>query len=844
MNTEKLLDSVQQSLTKTMIQRSLPSGGLPIAYRGLLLSLAEDTILKEEPFKIVNGTTVVGNTIAKYYVAGDRPLAEDLANMSAEPFPLITSHAGTDITMEVAQSLTSFKNKVTGTYTGLRYMLLQLSKLGREYMRYIEHQPKTYSMTNDRKVNINFQSHIPAELFRSTNFRTLGRGANMYPLNPSEIFYTMYQMIDKGYDIPVSELEDFKGFDLGDKLNTIYMKPESLASLFDIGIASFVERVHVDVDISLGKVYFKSFHSRYLGETFVRNVQRAIERNDYSIGNVRFDEKTSPVSSVSENVFLEYSNVRFFSIDREQVIRELENSLYPQLLVQYHHYAHRCETIIEDNIEKDIEITSRSVREVLIDCIKNFKVIKKNQYKSEIDELEEELAENIIREKVTRPYLREKIQSLLLSPNDVRVRELKKFVDEKHAEDPDKYPDISEQEIVEYVWIGTGNNVLANLNTEGHMKYLSLIKSQLHRIDLLKEKMKDENIKEEIKEEYLKLSKLDDFKRKSPVLFVNDSLDIRRRELLVEAKDLVVKSELELPTKIHYYPNVPLSKTIGENLPKDYIPTYTTKARTVVSQYEKMANLNYAVSLPDTMKLAELNTIAFPSHFVCPAGKTGIYITQRGYIGIFDSKKDKFINLVVDDFVKDFIVFDSKKDLGKQVVLLKDRGMMLYSLDRLLKLNEEYGELRYAPNNVFLSIKSAEMIENEDELEEMYVFKYHPRTYVKLKYLKNMKNLGEQYYLDEIVSGYKKAYINGIHMPISVVNHLADVNLKDGEHHIDYEYPENLDRYVIILKDVLEDNDPGDIEQLRQEMFQNIRENEMDDVQHFKLGGFVFIREV
>ena len=125
MNTEKLLDHTLVSLTKSMIERSLPSGGLPIAFRSLLLTLSDMTIKQGDNFKTVNGTSVVGESVSKYYVAGDRPLADDIASMSAEPFPLITSHSGTDITMEVKQQLTSFKNKVTGTTTGLRYMILQ-----------------------------------------------------------------------------------------------------------------------------------------------------------------------------------------------------------------------------------------------------------------------------------------------------------------------------------------------------------------------------------------------------------------------------------------------------------------------------------------------------------------------------------------------------------------------------------------------------------------------------------------------------------------------------------------------------------------------------------------------
>ena len=81
LNTEHLVNNVQKSLTRAMIERSLPSGGLPIAFRALLLALGDRTIKQGEPFKTVMGSTIVGDTMSKYYVAGDKPLGNDLASM-------------------------------------------------------------------------------------------------------------------------------------------------------------------------------------------------------------------------------------------------------------------------------------------------------------------------------------------------------------------------------------------------------------------------------------------------------------------------------------------------------------------------------------------------------------------------------------------------------------------------------------------------------------------------------------------------------------------------------------------------------------------------------------------
>lgn len=848
MNTEKLLDHTLVSLTKSMIERSLPSGGLPIAFRSLLLTLSDMTIKQGDNFKTVNGTSVVGESVSKYYVAGDRPLADDIASMSAEPFPLITSHSGTDITMEVKQQLTSFKNKVTGTTTGLRYMILQFSKLGYEYMKYIEYQPKTYSRTNEGKVNINIKSHVPAELFRSTNFRTLGRGANMYPLNPSEVFYTMYQLIEEGYDIPVSELKHFKGFDLGNKLNTIYMKPEALVSLFDIGIASFVERVHLDVDMSQGKVIFKSFHSRFLGDVFVKRLQAIIKNNDYRLGPVFFDKDIAPVPSVSEDIFLEYSGVRFYSSNEEEVKRELELILSQNLIISYHHYSHRSEVEIKDFIEKDIKLTSKSVREILIECINNFKEIKITQYTTEIEKLEELLADNLIKEKVTRPYLREKIQSLLLQPNDVRINELKIFADMKHGEDPDKYPELTEDVIRDYVWVSQGNDVLPNLNNEGHNKFVSLIENQLHQINQLKEKLKDENIEEEIKKSYLTLSKIEDFQRKSPVEFLNDSLDITRRQLLLEASDLIGNSSQFLPTKVHYYENSPLTKTLGENIPKGYYPLYTIKTSAVSYQSEGMLDHIFTVDLPDLKDERNLVYNTFAAEFVFPSNRRGIYLTSHGNLGIWDkapTTSRDYLDLSPGEFVIDFIDIHDIKDYStKKIVLLKNENMAIYGLDDIMKIHNVRGHLKYDENRLFFDIKSMEMIDSEEELDQMYVFQLEPRTFVKLAYLKGKYRIGEQFYLDNIVSGYKRAYLNGVHVPIDIVNNMAGTNLKDGEHLIDYDYPENLNKFTIILNDDYRNNDPRDIEQLKRQMWENIRENEMDEKFFYKLAGFDFIREV
>lgn len=858
MDTEQLLTNVQKSLTRTMIERSLPSGGLPIAFRALLLSLGDRTIKQGDPFKTVMGFPIVGDTISKYYVAGDRPLGNDLASMSAEPFPLITSHTGTDATMEKIQKLTSFKDKMTGSTTGLRYMIVQFTKLGAEYMKYMEYFPKTYSITNNSLVPINIKSHIPAELFKTTVFRTLGKGANMYPLNPSEVFYTMYQLLEEGYDIPVSQLRHFRGFDLGNKLNTIYMKPESLASLFDIGISTFVERVSVTIDIENGRVLFHSHPSKYYGETFVNNVQKQVKRSNYVIGHIYFDPERPPISEVSSGILLEYSNVRFATDDIQQLQLEIEAALSNELFVEYHHYAQQSEVGIVDNIEVDLKIVSKSVRESMIDAIENFREIKRLQYQSEIDKIEEELKENIIKEKVTRPYLSRKIQSLLLEPNDVRIYGLKEFVDEKHKEDPDLYPDITVAEIRDYVWVSNSNDILANLNNSGHERYKALIERQLKEIERLKEKLKEENITEEIKQVYYSLSTIKDFYRKSPVEFLNDSLDIESRELLLEATDLLGQAQGVLPHKVHYFPNYPLSTTLGENLPKDFRPLYTVRTPWIAYQSDGYIDGIKAEYLPDiTSENLYFNTN--PSQFVAPLGRHGLYLTNQGYIGIWykpDAEGYNSLELLPNDYVIDFIDitdmvdWETKKVIAdKKVVIVKNLGVSVVDLQRLLDIHFDRGNLMYVPNKAYIEVSALEVVDSESELSNMYIFSYDLKTYISLSYLKEEKPpLREKYYLNYIISGYKKAYLDGIHIPISVLNHIVGTSLKEGVHPIDYEYPEGIDKYITILKDRLEDNEERDINQLQSKMMDVVNNckqtGELGDKYFFKLYPYTFVREL
>lgn len=177
MDTKELVNITQRNLTRAMMQRSVPSSGLPIAFRSLLLELGSRTILRGNPFDTFPATTIVGGVMSNYYIVGDESLNGDIASMSNEPFPLITPYRKPNSSLEDSEIdlVNTFKNNITGNALGLRYMMIRFSELGYEYMKNMKYFPKTMNMNNDKEIAMNIKSHIPVELFRTTVFRTQGK---------------------------------------------------------------------------------------------------------------------------------------------------------------------------------------------------------------------------------------------------------------------------------------------------------------------------------------------------------------------------------------------------------------------------------------------------------------------------------------------------------------------------------------------------------------------------------------------------------------------------------------------------------------------------------------------
>ena len=816
MDTKELVQLTQSSLTKAMMVRSAPSGGLPIAFRSILLELGNKTIMTGNPYTTHEATAIVGGVTATYYKAGDGSLGGDIASMSDEPFPLITPYRKRDKYANEGEKVPSFKSKKTGNPPELRYMMIQFSDLGYEYMKNMKYFPKSMNMNNNEELPIHIKSHVPAELFKTTIFRTQGKGANMYPLNPAEVFYTMYEMLEKGYEIPVEELSAFRGFDFGSPNLQIFMKPEALYSLFNIGICAFTGKISYEVDFNTNTIIFKSFPYGTKGVTFDRQMEAILKKNDYRFDT--FDVDRHSVSShTGKDLAFRMGNIVFKTRDERAVYADIEASFFKQLHTNYYHFAHEVDIKVENKIETEHSLTSRGVRETLIRCIENFKEITAIKYQQEIDELEERIKELKIYEKSTRDYIAEHIHRLQRVPG--RESELKQVLDRLHVEDPEKYPLFTMEEIANYIYVRKGNNILPNLDRYGSEHYLAQIKDVYWQIDRLKNKLQPENIVNEAKETYLDLSKNPEFQRISPVYFINSAMSFDAREKIIDYVGTFQKGKVQ--TKIHYYGGSTILKTSGENLPEQYTPTYTLRER-----------VEYLYQVGDRLYSAYRNLIPFLDsrtgyitgdiRLVQPVGERGIYVTNLGRLGVADKENardgDLGYMLLPNEFFTDFIpisqvIKDKKTNLAK-IVLVDDDKLRILPLQEILDDYETHGDLTRIAK--YDDIRAMDISEDGD-LKGMYLWNGVSGNFIDISEVDwdNLPfKLNENYFTGLIYSGNKKAYIGGLHVPTEVLSKILQAEFRRGSFIHYMEFPIEFKSYIAYISPNVDDNTKEEIESL------------------------------
>ena len=859
MNTEDLVRLTQHELTKAMMLRSAPSGGLPLGFRGIMMSLGEMTIMKGKPFETVPAMRIIGDTIANYYIAGDGTLGGDIASLSDEPFPLITPYRNYSKKDEKTSNLdkvTTFKHRMTGGHTSPRYMMVQLSELGYEYLKNMEYFPKTYDIYNTRKVGINIKSHVPVELLRTTTFRTQGKGADMYPMNPSELFYTMYEMMEYGCDIPVERLTKFKGFDLGDANLSIHMKPEALHSLFNIGICAFSTRIDFDVSFQGRSIVFKAFPYKLTGKTFTRQVENIIKRNKGQFQT--FEVKPENISShIIKGKSVALNNVQFKSWDEDLVRREVETVFFKQVFANYHHFAHDVNIEIEDELEKVYELDSKSVRETLIQCIENYKEITRTKYLGEIEKIRSKIKELMIYEKVTRPYVAKLVQELMLEDNYTRSKELKRQLDEYHNSDPEQYPLITQEEVDDYIWVNYGNDVLANLNARGHTDYERLIKDEMDRIAYLENQAREENIIEEAKSLFYNLSQNPDYQRISPVYFINSTLDVSTRERVADFVNIYQHSDIR--GKVHYYGPNGILKTSGKNLPKDTIPYYTIYNKDLTFQE---GDFLYKLNLDRVPKLgSNLGFISGDIKLAVPHDKAGIYLTNTGRLGVFHKvyamNRSDGEGFMHGEHVVDFIPINPYINIntlettqeGVKVVIVRDTHYEVIDLDRIL---EEYVNLGMLKSIEYKDVRAIELLEDEKELSKVYIWAYDDQSYVRLSDIDvySMTNdFNKAYYPNHLVSGNKQAYLDGIHIPTNILEELAGVELATRNFDYDYNLPEGIEKYIVHVSSNPQENSKEKMKELATLIDSKVKDltdqgGLSDSSPTRKLAVFNFIREI
>ena len=283
------------------------------------------------------------------------------------------------------------------------------------------------------------------------------------------------------------------------------------------------------------------------------------------------------------------------------------------------------------------------------------------------------------------------------------------------------------------------NDIVANLNKSGHEMYRNRIAEDLRLIQSLTKKLDPDNITQESKDLYLSLAKDKRYARKSPVKFVNSTLDLNTKERLIDYVNL--QNVGYIKTKVQVYGGQVMLATRGENLPQDALPHYTIKEvgeKKIIAQEGKQF---VVISSDGVARYGrgggfQGNDIKF----VTREDSMGVMLTNLGRL-VFHrfpkaSNLSTGLNFMPNENAIDFIDLKDHFDYRKQqikkdskVLLVKKTGIIK---DTLSNIFEKLKDNEWTPPLEYQDLTAIELYEDESEFDNMYMWSKTSLTFASI----------------------------------------------------------------------------------------------------------------
>lgn len=505
-----------------------------------------------------------------------------LANMSAQPFPLIQTGRSPDENSSVVnvQPLVSEQN---GWVVGQRYARVCLSTLGQYATRW-------FNSKVDDPINPPI-SLVPITLLRHSLPISLGIKEEMFSLNPSEMFNLMIKMIDhKSQDLPAEDINAiFKGVDVGENYIS-YNSDTNIKYLWSVGRASCIVVPDIEIDRTNNIITIKR---PQCGSVSTKLRTRLLEyiKEKLIEGEQPFDTFVPSINVSVNGSETFFTEVKQFVGSDEEIKKELWELPFVQKVVQLSNLqsytdnrdlneivdGYSGDDRYDEALKTKIKLDIVPIKETLWFHLSKEYEQNVKHIQAQIDALNADISLVNLIEKITRDGVKEHIQSILLKPNK---RDLLYNEFNENSTSSNKLNYMADTSLttdeVELVFKerdlptiqGKRINLLAILTER--QKYLNEFQALLNELNALKNKLQTPDlILADIRKDLQYLASLPEHQRKTKANFIRDAeVELAQLPLQDNIKYNSIFDRVKVPLTLYYTDNT-IIKSVGRNINTD-----------------------------------------------------------------------------------------------------------------------------------------------------------------------------------------------------------------------------------------------------------------------------------
>lgn len=620
---------------------SIVDGNRPVN-RAILLSLKE---LSKGTTKSITARNVMATASAKYHLHKEESMYRTAIAMTIARLPLIavSNKSGTGSAYDIDK----------GEITAERYTRLSLTPIGLDFVNSVLLSPTCLNYDGSFEIPEVFTSMLPNSIMQVYWDIAIGVSTLNLPLCPEELFLAMKFLINNNLTASFDDLAKIiKGTDT-ETYHTHITTAQNLYSLIEEGDSNVT--ILSNIEVTDDTIYLKGAP---VGRNYASLTAEIVKLNANRL-ECKVKEKMIRTFSIEGTrtppglVEIKYTPLN------NATPQDIRQELYALTSARQNFRTEYVGILpsTSENVPIEKRLHKSSVREVLIECIRNGYSSRKADINAKIDKLKEERKYNELFEKITRPSTRVWFKQII--DRDDKEELLIKLANEG---DPDhiirsyigqdvdtliksvKIGDLEIQggitpEEAKIVFQKQSGSILARLNER--TAAINELATFTHRLNSLSEQLTHEKVLSYLNNVIDTWLKTPGIKRRSPILYKQNEVDMQdiKQDIMLQ-NSMLNRIKIDKIHCILYKDNMIEMKLSLQGVDLNRVKSITDfrrgSALYIITQSSIFTLKDYKLDtlIPYTDLTGEST---FRGMFVLEAGKHYLFVTNRGRVKLIHS---------------------------------------------------------------------------------------------------------------------------------------------------------------------------------------------------------------